>query len=382
MVAGGRSKEEQLAIARATAVAADQILGQIYQSIHHTEDMPGGMAHAQFQFFKWTGLNWWVSKVRRATATTYASVIGYNAEINFNSLPQQMKNTLLEYDIGEKDWELARSTVWETPDKTKFITPDRFDSITDDQIREVLEDSEMSDSAVKAFRDDLATRFQMFFVDQAEFGSPSPGGREKLFLLGGTRPGTLPGELLRFLTQFKSFPVLALTKNLGREMGDPMGKGAAMRSIAHLVVSTTILGYVSMTAKGILRNEEPRDPRDPKTLLAALAQGGGIGILSDFLFSEYSRFGKSPMVTVAGPAVGVADDVLKIWNGLRAGDDQSAEAAQLLINNTPYLNHFLLRPVLNYYVLNHFQEWLSPGYTARRRKQLQEKGTDFLFPPE
>src|SRR3546814_15750871 len=93
----------------------------------------------------------------------------------------------------------------------------------------------------------------------------------------GHRPGTIAGEILRFIGQFKSFPAAILQKTVGRELYGrgykPSAYGAnpgrelsqALRSgngeklgIAQLLVWTTLFGYGAMSAKNLLKGREPR----------------------------------------------------------------------------------------------------------------------------
>jgi hypothetical protein len=58
---------------------------------------------------------------------------------------------------------------------------------------------------------------------------------------------------------------------------------------------------------------------------AAFIQGGGAGIFGDFLYSAESRFGKGFVSTMAGPGVGLVDDMKEMVVGnlysLTHGDD-------------------------------------------------------------
>jgi hypothetical protein len=58
-----------------------------------------------------------------------------------------------------------------------------------------------------------------------------------------------------------------------------------------------------MAVNDALVGNPQRDFRNPMTLLAALAQGGGLGIYGDFLFGEVSRMGAGLVSTAGGPAL-------------------------------------------------------------------------------
>ena len=104
-------------------------------------------------------------------------------------------------------------------------------------------------------RDDLETALRSSFVDRADGGGPTPGARERAILRQGTRPETPVGEAVRFIAQFKAFPVTMLSRVLGRASGANTtrqffqnmltGKGDVL-GIAHMIVAMTALGYGSL----------------------------------------------------------------------------------------------------------------------------------------
>ena len=207
----------------------------------------------------------------------------------------------------------------------------------------------------------------------------------------GTAPGTVLGEVARFFWQFKSFPITVLHKQLGREL---FGKGATNISealvrgrgdilgLSHLIVATTLFGYLAMAAKDTFRGRKPRDFRNPKTVIAAMAQGGGLGIYGDFLFGEYSRFGKGFLSTLAGPTFAQIDDLHELWIKLRSGDDVAGNLVRLAMNNTPFINLFYTRFALDYLILFQIQELINPGYLRRMEARIRrDRGQKFHIPP-
>jgi hypothetical protein len=103
-----------------------------------------------------------------------------------------------------------------------------------------------------------------------------------------------------------------------------------------------------------------------------------MGIYGDYLFSQVSRFGSGPLETAVGPSVGTASDFVKLV--LKARDaglsaDEKVKAADWLnfaTQNTPMVNLFYTKPVLDYLFLNSMKEAVSPGYTAKTRRSALE----------
>jgi hypothetical protein len=133
-----------------------------------------------------------------------------------------------------------------------------------------------------------------------------------------------------------------------------------------------------------------RDPRDPKTLMAALAQGGGVGLLGDFMFGETNRMGGGLIDTLAGPVLGDLGALAKIFYKVRddtygiGGDahhgkgtysDIWADIAHFTKGHIPFANLIGLKGALDYLLWNHIFEAISPGYWERtNRRQLKEQG--------
>jgi hypothetical protein len=66
----------------------------------------------------------------------------------------------------------------------------------------------------------------------------------------------------------------------------------------------------------------------------------------------------------------------------RDGDAKAADFINFGVNNTPYVNLFYLRPVLDLAILNGLQEWASHGAMARREGSLKQQfGQRFIVSP-
>ena len=125
----------------------------------------------------------------------------------------------------------------------------------------------------------------------------------------------------------------------------------------------------------------PRDPTDPKVILAALQQGGALGIYGDFLFGEVNRFGGGLLGTVAGPTIGTFTQAVEMGFKVRdaaLGDEKAIRGADWLnfgLGNTPGANLFYLRPALDFLFINSLREAASPGYLARQdKRRLKDYG--------
>jgi hypothetical protein len=389
----GRGSEEQKEVARLIGVGLEGMMGDIHGRFNTDDSVAGKAARLTQTFFKWNGLSWWTDTMRTTTALVMSNHLAEQAGKAINDLDADTRRIFGLYNIGESEWNIFRKTMFEGETGYKYLTPDKLDNIDRADIEQLIKDRKgiVNDRNVQRELDRIKTQFQTYFQDRADFAVPQPGANEQATLTMGSRPGTVLGEVTRFVAQFKGFPLAVLMRPVAREV---YGKGAEsigealkngngeMSSLVHLMVATTVFGYMAGVAKDILRGKTPRDPKNPKVLLAALAQGGGFGIYGDFLFGEFSRYGRSALSTAAGPVLGQVDDIAEIYTKLRTGDDAVAQIFRTALNNTPYANLFYTRTALDYLFLYQLQESINPGYLRRMEARAEsESGQEFMFPP-
>ena len=240
-------------------------------------------------------------------------------------------------------------------------------------------------------KDNLTTKLSSYLTDAADTAIPTPGAKERAIMNLGTERGTVLGEAIRAIMQLKGFPITYVTKGLTQQYHAKKQAGeSGIYGIAQMMVGTTIMGYLSMTTKDILKGKSPAEVYDDreginyKTFVRAFTQGGGGGIYGDFVFGEFNRFGRTPLETFAGPTLGTAADALKLWASLRDGntDQVTSNGFRMLVSNTPYINLFYTKSALDYLFLYGMMEKTNPGYLKRMEKKI-EKDTDqeYYIPP-
>lgn len=331
-----------------------------------------------------------------STDRNYAANYRQGAELQYVDMPADRINGIADPDDYGQTVEKGHTVNYQ------------FDS-AETGIRKVMgKDSPLMLSstdraAVREFREGLERSLRAYVNDRVSYAVLEPDARTRSIMNQGTRPGTIMGELNRFMTQFKSFPAAYMQKTLGRELygrgyaPTPLGEGyrgskdliAALRNgngerlaMMQLVLWTTAFGYLSMSAKDAVKGRQPRPPNDYKTWMAAMTQGGGFGIMGDFMFGEVSRFGNKPLETLAGPTLGTAANALDLWAKIRSGDDAASSALRLAQNNTPFLNLFYTRIAMDHLFLWSVQEAMNPGSLRRTEQRIQkENGQKFLVKP-
>jgi hypothetical protein len=313
------------------------------------------------------------------------------AELGWNHLDARFRNAISLFGIDDKRWDVIRKATLRGDDTRAYLTAQGVRDLPDEAFKSLGVESARD---AQRHRDELSTALQAFYSDRADYAVVTPGAAEGAILNQGTRKGTWLGEALRFITQFKAFPVAYASKVFGRDLGGYglregllQGKGDLL-GLAHTIAATTVLGMIAMEAKDVLKGKNPRDPLGDhwkQTWSAAFLQGGGMGIYGDYLFGQYDRFGQTFQESVLGPTASTINDILKLKS--EATDSQErknlpADSLRFGLNNTPFLNLFYVRAAMDYLVLWNLQEMVSPGYLRRMERNMKNNtGQTYIVPP-
>jgi len=395
---------------------SEAVTGSIFNRFSAESGLSGGMSRAMRWYFKLNLMSFWDNAQRDGWADLMARNMGRQVSGDFAAIDPRLQTTLRGYGIGEREWAVLRQAPRADPTSTnggKLLTPDMLDDLPDEAFRPYAQSAidEMTATAayqklkpeeqaaklerkvareVKNARRDVREKLSAYYADQLRQATTRPGARERAIVTLGTVAGTPMGEVTRFLMQFKAFGVGFVTQHLMREF--IRGARPDYSGIAMLIVGTSSLGYLSMTAKELIAGKNPRDvtnPGDwPKVIGAAMAQGGGLGIYGDFLFGEYNRFGQGGIATLGGPAVGTIEDIGRLYSDTVdwfQGDRASAPAAgaiNLVKGNTPFANLFWARMALDQMIFNQLQEAMNPGYLRRMEARVKEQNAQtYWLPP-
>ena len=161
-----------------------------------------------------------------------------------------------------------------------------------------------------------------------------------------------------------------------------------------------VAGYIGWMARELVKGRTPPSFYNEsgefdaalfiRVMGESLKRGGGLGIYGDYLLGEYTKQ-RSFLANLAGPALGTLDPVASILTGgFRAGAEQGADAltgtesdsvrkfpksydvARLVEDNTPLLNIFYVKAILDQTIWWNVKEWLSPGIIERTEDRIGE----------
>lgn len=398
----GRPSLEQQKIAAQCGVFFDGILGNI--AARFSDDaVSGKVAAAMNVFFKLNLLTFWTDNWKKSFVLAMSNGLADMRRQAWKGLNRKNQRLFGSYGIGEREWDVIRKSAVVLADGKDYLTPEGVLDLPDTAIEAYLKPvkKEISPGMIMATREELASKLRTLYRDRVHYAVLEPDVANRRFMYQGTSSGTAVGEALRFIMQFKSFPTLFVQRTMAREIygrgADSIGKGLGQifrksdggdrSNFATMFLAMTGLGILAMQAKAIVAGKNPRPFFDKnywwKTTTAGMLQGGGLGIMGDFFFGDYSRMGTGPIASSLGPTAGNIDALGRIIAKLRSGDiDVGPQSLQLLMSNIPYNNLFYTKWALDYYLLHQVNEKLRPGYIERMKKRIKkDNGQTFWLDP-
>jgi hypothetical protein len=314
--------------------------------------------------------------------------------LNFNQLNKPLQSFFGLYNIDATKWDVIRKTAMsKADDGTEFINISELSNMSDADIKKITGMNDLSKIELQMEKDKFKYSVSGMLLDRSIFAVIEPDARTKGTMTQGTLAGTGLGEAMRFLGQFKAFPMAIANKVLGREMAflrDTSGNfslrnaqdmGRGIKGLASIVIASGFMGYISMTAKDLLRGKTPRDPNNIKTIMAAFLQGGGLGIYGDVLFKEQRDAG-SVLAGAVGPAPTTVIDLGLALKYALSGEGGKAgkSAYRTISSNIPFLNLFYIKAAFDYLIGFQIMETMNPGVLKRVEKRMKKDyNQEYLF---
>lgn len=337
-----------------------------------------------------SGLNALTEARKRAFGVTMMSSLGQISKEfgNLKALDEYDHRILLSKGITDTDfavWREAQLEDWGGGNNT-MLTPDAIYRIPDDVLAKIAPSTNP-----QRLREQAATRLLGIVLEETDMAVIEPGAKERAITTGGLQRGTWKGELTRSFFLFKSFPIAMIARHWMRamDMDTNLGKAAY---IGTLVASTTILGAMAMQINEVLNGRDPRNlnPLEggARNWIQAMLKGGSLGIYGDFLFSESTQYGQSPVASVLGPMIGLGESVFNLTQGnitqaiLGKDTHAGAELVRFVKGNTPGASLWYAKAALDRIVFHQLQEHFSPGYLAKMRaRSSREFGQSWWWEP-
>lgn len=273
-------------------------------------------------------------------------------------------------------------------------------------IRKSVKDDEMVLDPTKIADETTASKVYRMINEEGDYAVITPGARSHMVTSGGGfEKGTLPGEIARNVSQFKSTIVEQVVTHIYRAMrANEIGQNR-LAYLGKYAAATTVLGGLVYSLKELSSNKTPVDPyENPYEYLArSMEYGGTIPILTDALApylispTDWQKMqGFSGVVTDSIMQIPALDMVGRpLTNAWKAaskqyleGDESGArenwaKAAGGVFDMLPGNNIWFAKELLNEYMQEPLQEMIDPSYVRkqerRQRDDLREYDQEYLF---
>ena len=381
-----KNTQQKKDIAEGLGFIADNTIYDVAGRYQVGDNLSKGFTKTQRFFFKVNLLSWWTNTLKEGAMLGMANYIAKQKNLKFNNLNKQLQSLFDVYNIDSNKWNIIRKTAMEKADDGKeFINIGLLDQISDADVKKITGLDNLSKRELLIEKDKFKASVSGMLLDRSIYAVIEPDARVRGFLTQGYLAGTGMGEAIRFFGQFKAFPLSIVMKVLGREVdyfkGPNKDISRGIVGLSAIIVTSGLLGYLSMTIKDLLKGRSPRDPTKLKSVMAAFLQGGGLGIYGDVLFNE-TRSGGDIIGSIAGPVPLTAFDLVQaIKYGIRGEGGKAGRTAYRAVSSSiPFLNLFYLKTAFDYLIGYQIMETLSPG-TLRRleRRMKRDYNQDFLL---
>lgn len=297
----------------------------------------------------------------------------------WDNLPPEMREAFKRWDMGEEDYKnIIKSDPFTDPDSDATFTRPEDVSL--------------------AGHSETARKYEMWLIDMAQDASNEPRLLTRAItsgaILGDVKEGTVLKATASSVMMFKSYGITVMMNHILpalRQTATARGLDR-ISQIAPLLIGTTLLGAASLQARQVLYGKTTRDMDTGKFWQAAMMQGGGFGIFSDFLFTDMSRFNSDLTKTLLGPVAGFGNDAYRVFKGNfdRALDDDEetkffSDLFQFSERHIPAVKLWYTRLLMERMLLDQTERMIDPKFDRRMNniesKMKKEYGQKFWWEP-
>lgn len=380
-------------LARKHGLLASMVINDVAMRYGDDTRGVGWTSRAADATVTYSGAKYWTDSMRQGFQLLISSHVADARDLAFGELDPQFQLMMERNGITSEHWDIIR--LAEAADIGGFsaITPWMVKKAVSKGM-DAAASLPGAKASVAAERTVLeaAERYAALLAEEANIAILHPGKKEQAMIKWGTKPGEMPGELMRSVFMFKSFSLAILTKHLPRLTSSEYGSVKSRTEVgAQLLVGMMLTGALAIQLKDIFKGKNPRDMTDPAFWGAAFMQAGGLGIFGDFMLADANRFGGGFVSTVGGPVAGMITDIQKltVGNAMSATDgkkrkkgpveDFAGDSIQFAKNYAPLMNLWYTRLALDHLVFYQIQEALNPGYLQRMKRRTKSQNNQTFW---
>lgn len=336
------------------------------RSARRISEVHGVGASARFadSMVRASGLNYWTNTLEQSFMLEMLGNLADLSKTSFDKLPRNIRKAMTGYGISAEDWAQIQIKPLYIKNGARYLDPMSFGD------------------------DNLTAKIIGMVREETDFAVPKPNAKGRALLHQGIPAGTLGGELVRLIGQFKSFPVSVALSHLARTVN--LQGYSRLGYAASLLVGTTILGTLAYQAKQFVAGKTPIDWDSPQLWATGFLQGGGTGILGDIAFADYNRLGSLSEFAL-GPTVAQTELMARLWLGntrnlidldSKTEANFGAAAARTVREAIP--NLLWTKLAMDRYIHDQVAMHIDPQWYTRQRslrRRLSERGQDHWWAP-
>lgn len=329
-----------------------------------------------------------VMRVSFLNALTSASKVGFTKQLMekygrlsrskaWNDLDAQDRELLSNTGLDERAWQVFQLADPVVDRKGNQLMSAR-------SIYEIPDEKLTAFGDPKQVKDQVASQLQAHLLDEQGMAVIEAGLRERTWMQVGAK-GTITGEVVKGLMQFKSFSASFLMRQGSRTMAQEGLKGKAAYGIP-LFVTMTLLGGLVVQLRELLNGNDPQtiyDSSDPKKassfFLRSVVAGGGLPVLGDILVAGTDTSGRDANSFVSGPLGSDFSSVLGLTVGnltqYNEGKDTNFgnEAFKFVKGKIPAQNLWYTKAAINRLVFDEIQDTIAPGYREKALRKAERQ---------
>lgn len=357
---------------------ADHMIGS-YNRFGINDGVGGLMSDLNRLYFKMNYLKYWDYALRQGTKATISRWLALNKDYDWGALNKNLKYSLELRGLGEKEWELMRHYPMADETGRQYIMPDAYRSASDEHIAQYLGKDKFSTSEKEDAIRELEVAHMSYLHDIEQHVILTPTARDQTMWLHDHPPGTVLGEALRMISQFKMFSTGFSRRIILGSFNRTEPSKSSLIALTEIMASTAILSYISKQGANILHNRTIQDPRlikDPgdkfNFYMETLAPA--FGILGDTIASEYNYNDSRLEDTFGGPVMANVDDLYKMFQEILSGTVPTGKAlSHFAEKNVPLVNTFGFLQGLQLLTMKAFSNHIDQHAWNKEVRNMRDK---------
>ena len=246
--------DARIEIAKMMSASMNTHMGYVSRHIE-SSDMGNIFNKMSNKFFHGIGLTAWDGANRISAMEPIVRGLGRDSTKRFEDLHIQTQSYLKKFNISSTEWDALRSTT-----EKGLLTLDNVNRLNDESMRALWEKSDKL-IPYSQYRSNLYNKVFAMFDAAQEFAVLNPTAYSRMISTGNTLEGTINGEAIRMIMQFKQYPITYMRRVWSGGMQDFDSYQAKMMYATNMMLGTMMLASLTEVLDAVSNGLTPPDPR-------------------------------------------------------------------------------------------------------------------------